>query len=273
MSAVSDQYTVSGLTNCLVDVRHHNKTLKCFKTFNNVIQRLVYKGIYGLQCSQSVIPACFEMNESSASWKTNTQGKATSLMLFSIFVHDPGLMTLDLYNIIARASNAWTVSGLPHNQSDNVSSLQLESQKISFEGKKNQYVASVCWMQRLELILQWQLYTGGGRDSSEVIVSQFSKDVAACLGFGSGVYFVNRIFYFFSWRWLVTHPVAFYIFKWLIFFHAVPKPNVLIRCRNTSMQDTRFWLELVRAAFTHSLLKCFVILNYTKQALLLSKQH
>lgn len=51
-------------------------------------------------------------------------------------------------------------------------------------------------MQRLEQILQWQLYREGGRDSSEVIVSQFSKDVAACLAFGSGVYFVNRIFYF-----------------------------------------------------------------------------
>lgn len=140
VSVVSDQYTVSGLTNFLVDVRCHNKVLECFKTFNNVIQRLVYKGIYGLQCSQSVIPACFEMNESSASWRTNTQGKATSLMLFSIFVHDPGLMTLDLYNIIARASNAWTVSELPHNQSDNISSLQLESQKISFEGKKK----SIC---------------------------------------------------------------------------------------------------------------------------------
>lgn len=53
-------------------------------------------------------------------------------------------------------------------------------------------------MQRLEQILQWQLYTGGGRDSSEVIVSQFSKDVAACLAFGSGAYFVHRIFYFFA---------------------------------------------------------------------------
>lgn len=139
-SVMSDQYMVSGLTNCLVYVKHCNKTLKCFKTFNNVIPRLVYKGIYGLQCSQSVIPACFEMNESSASWKTNTQGKATSLMVFSIFVHDPVLMTLDLYDTIARASNVWTVSELPHNQSDNISSLQLESQKISFEGKKK----SIC---------------------------------------------------------------------------------------------------------------------------------
>lgn len=115
MAVLFDQYTVSGLTNCLVDFKHCNKTLKCFETFSNVIQRLIYKGSYGLQCSQSVIPACFEMNESSASWKTNTWGKAASLMLFSIFVHDPGLMTLDLYNIIARASNAWTVSELPPN--------------------------------------------------------------------------------------------------------------------------------------------------------------
>lgn len=45
-------------------------------------------------------------------------------------------MTLDLYNIIARASNARTLSELSHNRSDSVSSLQLESQKISFEGKK-----------------------------------------------------------------------------------------------------------------------------------------
>lgn len=50
VSVVSDQYMVSGLSNCLVDVKHYNKTLKCFKTFNNVIARLVYKGIYGLQC-------------------------------------------------------------------------------------------------------------------------------------------------------------------------------------------------------------------------------
>lgn len=138
--------------------------------------------------------------------------------------------------------------------------------RLALKEKKNQYVANVYWMQRLEQILQWQLYRGGGRDSSEVIISQFSKDVAACLAFGSGVYFVNRIFYFFAWRWLVSCPVAFYIFKWLIFFHAVPKLNVLIRCRNTSMWDSRLWLELVRAAFSHSLLKCFVILNYTKQA-------
>lgn len=136
LAVLFDQCTVSGLTNCLVDFKHYNKTLKRFKTFNNVIQRLIYKGSYGLQSSQSVIPACFEMNESSASWKTNTWGKAALLMPFSVFTHDPGLMTSDLYNIIARASNARTVSELPRNQSDNVSSLQLESQKISFKGKK-----------------------------------------------------------------------------------------------------------------------------------------
>jgi len=67
MAGWFDQYTVSGLPNCLVDFKHHNKTLKCFKTFNNVIQRLIYKGSYGLQHSQSVIPVCFEMNEASAS--------------------------------------------------------------------------------------------------------------------------------------------------------------------------------------------------------------
>lgn len=32
------------------------------------------------------------------------------------------------------------------------------------------------------------------------------------------------------------------------------------------MQDIRLWLELVRAALTHSLLECFVILSYMKQA-------
>lgn len=142
MAVLFDQYTVSGLTNCLVDFKHCNKTLKCFETFSNVIQRLIYKGSYGLQCSQSVIPACFEMNESSASWKTNTWGKAASLMLFSIFVHDPGLMTLDLYNIIARASNAWTVSELPPNGltmfllcSWKVKRLALKEKKKSICGK------------------------------------------------------------------------------------------------------------------------------------------
>lgn len=94
-------------------------------------------------------------------------------------------MTLDLYNIIARASNAQTVSELPHNQFDNVSSLQLQSQKISFEGeKKNQYMASVYWMQRQEQILQRWLQLGGGLNFSEVVVSYFSTantDVATWL--------------------------------------------------------------------------------------------
>lgn len=52
-------------------------------------------------------------------------------------------------------------------------------------------------MQRLEQILQWKLYTGGGRDSSEVTVSQFSKDVAACLAFGFRSLFCELNFLFF----------------------------------------------------------------------------
>lgn len=61
-----DQYAVPGLTNCLADFKLYNKTLKYFKTFDNVVQRRIYKGSHGLLWSQTVIPACFEMNESSA---------------------------------------------------------------------------------------------------------------------------------------------------------------------------------------------------------------
>lgn len=48
MAVLFAHYTVSGLTNCLVDFKRYNKTLKCFKASNNVIQRLIYKGSYGL---------------------------------------------------------------------------------------------------------------------------------------------------------------------------------------------------------------------------------
>lgn len=123
--------------------------------------------------------------------------------------------------------------------------------RLALKEKKNQYVASVYWMQRLKQILQWQLYREESLDFSKVLVSHFgtaNTGVTTGLDFDSEfILIVNGILYFFAWRWLLTYSVAVFIFK---LFYEISKLNASIRCRNTSIQDYRALVTAVYLPIT-----------------------